>query len=370
MISVGVIGAGGFVGQSLVESCVLDSDVSVRAIIRNYRNLAGLCRFGSLVDVRRADAEDVPSLKEAVAGMHTVVNVTTGPPAGIGRSTKAIVVACRDAGVRRLVHLSSAVVYGDVLNPVGDDDPPVSRHWMPYARAKAAAELWLRERSTDEGLDIVVLRPGIVWGVRSPHTFDIARALGDKSAYLVGDGAGIFNGVFIANLTASIRACCQHPGRVSGFYNVGDCESVTWRDFFDALGPALDCDTRRLPVVDGGHFPRSVRSTIDSIQSLPMVNETYHRLKVHVSDGLKTSIRARLEGRYRYERNAAAYATSASVDREMWHLQRTRHKLPTAKFARTFGFVPPVSFPEGIRRTVSWLDSLGLVSRTHEASRD
>ena len=362
MTDIAIIGAGGFVGSRLAESLVLAGHPGVRAIIRSYRNMASLCRFGAALDVRRANAEAPEALAAALAGARTVVNVTTGAPAGIVRSTSAIYDACLRAGVSRLVHLSSAVVYGEVPTPVTDDSPPLSKHWMPYARAKAASEVWLRERLPSERLDVVVLRPGIVWGVRSPHTTGFARSLCDKSTYLVDGGAGIFNGIYIDNLVAGIRASCDAPGRAAGFYNVGDRETVTWRQFYEALGAPLGCDPSRLPQVSGDRFPRSLKSTIDTIQSLPLVNELYHRAKTQVPDGVKAAIKARLEGAYQYERRASFYAPQASVDRELWHLMRVRHKLPVDKFAKKFGFVPPVSFDEGIRKTIAWLQTLGWVA--------
>jgi nucleoside-diphosphate-sugar epimerase len=263
--------------------------------------------------------------------------------------------------VHRLVHLSSAVVYGDVLSPTGDDDPPLAKHWMPYARAKGASEVWLRERLGDQRLDVVVLRPGIVWGVRSPHTLGFAKSMIGKSAFLVDEGRGIFNGIYIDNLVAAIRASSDAAGRAAGFYNVGDAETVTWRQFFEALGRPLGCDVNRLPRVSGETFPRSVRSTIDTIQSLPLVNELYHRLKTTVPDGVKSAIKARLEGPYNFERRASRYVELPSVDRELWHLQRVRHKLPVDKFGRAFSFTPPVTFPEAARKTVAWLQTLGWV---------
>lgn len=364
MSQVAIVGAGGFVGLSLVESLVLGGSTDIYPIIRSYRNMAGLCRYGDAVSIRRADAEDVGSLSKALTGARTVVNVTTGPPAGIIRSTSAIYEACLRAGVRRLIHLSSAVVYGDVLAPVVDDDPPLAKHWMPYARAKAASELWLRQRLDDEHVDVVVLRPGIVWGVRSPHTTYIAKALAGKSAYLVDDGRGIFNGIYIANLIACVRACCEYLQRAAGFYNVGDHELVTWREFYDALGPSAHCDPARLPRVSGDHFPWSLGAAIDAVQSLPLVNESYHQLKAHVPDALKATIRNRLEGTYSYERFAASYAMQPAVDRELWHLQRVRHKLPVGKFENTFHFAAPVSFSDGIGRTTAWLATLGLARRS------
>src|SRR4051812_10306641 len=216
MSGIAIIGAGGFVGSRLIESLVLDGYPGVRAVIRNHRNLAGFCQFGEAVDVRRADAENVAALADAVAGVTTVVNLTTGAPAGIIRSTEVIVDACRRAGVRRFVHLSSAVVYGDVPLPIVDDAPPLSKHWMPYARAKAQAEVWLRSRLQDAGLETIVLRPGIVWGARSSHTLHFAQLLAGKRAFLVGRGDGIFNGVYIDNLTAAIQRCCDHDGPASG----------------------------------------------------------------------------------------------------------------------------------------------------------
>jgi nucleoside-diphosphate-sugar epimerase len=350
---------------------VLDQRPEVRAVIRTNRNMASLCRFGPAIDIKLADAENVSALTRAFEGVNTVVNLVTGPPATIVRSTRALVEACSGARVQRFIHLSSAVVYGDVLRqPVNDDDAPVARHWMPYARAKAASELWLRSRVGECDVEIVVLRPGVVWGVRSPHTVDIARRLAAKSAFLVNEGHGIFNGIFINNLTSCIRACCDHDGPAGGFYNVGDDETVTWRDLYNALGPALDCDATKLPIINGQRFPHSIGSTLDAVQSWPPVNAVYHRAKVYVPDDWKAAIRSRLEGDYQYERPAPIYASRPSIDREMWHLQQVKHKLPTRRFAETFAFKTPVPFRKGICRTLAWLDSLGFVSASFRVVLD
>ncbi|MEO8062838.1 MAG: NAD(P)-dependent oxidoreductase [Pseudomonadota bacterium] len=367
MSAIAIVGAGGFVGTSLIESLVLSGNTGARAVVRSYRNMAGFCRFGDAVEVKLADATREAALVKAFAGASVVVNVTTGPPAGIVESTRAIYNACRTAGVTRFVHLSSAVVYGDVERPIDDDAMPLDKHWMPYARAKAESERWLRTQ-THPGLEVVVLRPGIVWGVRSPHTLGFARSLAGKSSFLVDGGAHVFNGVYIANLVAMIRAACDAPGEVAGFYNAGDAERVTWREFYDALGGALGCDPAQLPLVSGEKFPWSTGAVIDAVQSLGPVNALYHKLKTRIPDGLKAAIRARLEGAYSFDRHATTYTSVASVNRELWHLQRVRHKLPVHKFAARFGFVTPVSFPEAIRRTITWIETLGLAVAQPQSS--
>jgi hypothetical protein len=122
-------------------------------------------------------------------------------------------------------------------------------------------------------------------------------------------------------------------------------------------------------VVSGAKFPWSLGAAIDAVQSQSLVNAMYHRLKTRIPDGLKAAIRARLEGAYDFERHAGVYATRVGVDRELWHLQRVRHKLPVDKFARDFAFVTPVNFAEAVRRTVTWLAALGLALPSN-ASRE
>lgn len=360
---IAVIGAGGFVGTRLIESLVLEGASDIRAVVRAYRSLAGLSRFGSAVDWRIADAENPAALAQALQGAGTAVNLTTGAPASIVRSTRTILEACVAAKVPRLIHLSSAVVFGEVTSSgINDDSPPLMRHWMPYARAKAAAERWLRERLPTSPCQVVVLRPGIVWGVRSPHTLQAVKALREKNVYLAGRGDGVFNSIYIDNLVAAILVCCAHQGAVRGFYNVADQETVTWRDFYAAFAPSCDYDIDQMPSVSSERFPWSRRAVIEYVQLLPAVNGFYHRLKASLPDTLKSRLKALLADGYNYGQTASAYNRQPVVDREVWHLQRVRHKLPTAKFCKDLGFTPPVTFEDGVRRTVAWMEFVGYES--------
>ena len=199
--SVAVIGACGFVGSQLVEHLASTGETQVRAIGRNPHKLELLSCGTGTVTKHVADAQRPRSLQTAIAGADVVINLVTGSPSTIRRSTRTLYRACVAANVSRLVHLSSAVVYGAVESPlINDDSPPIRGHWMPYARAKAAAERELHAQFGKGDLQITVLRPGIVWGPHSPHILEIARSLCQKRAFLVNDGEGIFNSIFIANL--------------------------------------------------------------------------------------------------------------------------------------------------------------------------
>jgi nucleoside-diphosphate-sugar epimerase len=318
-----------------------------------------------------ANAQDPASLLPVIRGSSTVINLTTGAPADILQTTQAIFNACVAGGVDRLIHLSSAVVYGEVLSPeVNDDSPPDSRHWMPYARSKAASEVWLRQQISKPSLQVAVLRPGVVWGPRSPHTLAFVKALLDKTACLVDGGRGIFNSIYIDNLIDGIQACHNHPADITGFYNVSDHETVTWRDFYATFAPYVGCDIDKLPNVSGDRFPWAARAMVDRVRSLPLISGLSDRLKARLPDRAKARIKAFLAGPYNYEGTAPGYATKPIIDREVWSLQRTKHKLPTIKFGRRFDFIPPVRFEEGVRRTVRWLAFLGYVPHQADSSNN
>jgi nucleoside-diphosphate-sugar epimerase len=240
---------------------------------------------------------------------------------------------------------------------------------MPYARAKSAAELWLRPRMATDNMNTIILRPGIVWGPRSPHTLQIVKMLLDKAAYLVGDGRGIFNAIYIDNLVSGIRACCNSRPGTTGFFNVADAETITWVEFFSAFAKHVGYDMARIPSVSGDRCPVDSGLALDWLLSLPGVNGLYHRSKRHVPDRLKSRLKTWLAAPYDYGGAASQYMSTPHVDRELWHLQKVQHKLAHTKFARHFGVTNHVSFDEGVRRTLNWLAFMGCVRPAGVPSR-
>jgi hypothetical protein len=150
---------------------------------------------------------------------------------------------------------------------------------------------------------------------------------------------------------------------VTGFFNVADQEQVTWREFYAAFAPACGYDMTRMPTVSSERFPWSGPAVFEYVQALPLVNESYYVLKARLPDRVKAVVKAWLAGERRYDRVAKDYVLRPLVARELWHLQRVRHRLPAAKFAQTFGVSAPVSFEEAVRRTTEWLTFLGYTAR-------
>lgn len=360
---VAILGAGGFVGARLLEMAVLGGRTDIVPVVRSYRSVARVANLG--MSHRLGDASRPESLERALSGCETVVNLTSGDPAEILRTTQSIYTAAVAAGARRLIHLSSATVYGQVERPdLADDAPPQLDHWMPYARAKGLAENFLRERMAERRIDIVVLRPGLIWGPRSPWIIRPATQLVSGSAFLVGDGGGICNLMYTDNLIHCIDTVVAHPGQNSGFYNVADDETTTWREYYAALAAGLGVDLATVHNVAADRYRTGFGGLVEEFKKLP----PYQWLKYHLSQETKAAIKLRLKLAFERDQPAQPGANAKpEVTRDMWQLQTTRHPLPVTKFRTTFGHRNPSSFASGIAASLAWLRFIGLEQRNSVA---
>jgi len=350
MGGIAVVGAGGFVGARLVQLAARSGREDVVPVVRGFHSVARSASLG--VRHRVADVARPETLARAFEGCDAVVNLTTGDPSEIVRTTVRLYDAAVAAGARVFVHLSSATVYGQVDRPdLRDDAPPIQGHWMPYAREKGRAEDLLRERMRDARTAIVVLRPGLVWGPGSPWVIGPATELMNGNAYLVGDGGGICDLMYVDDLVRAIHTVIDSP--VPGFYHVADDETPTWRAYYTALADGLGADIGSVHVIAGDRYRAGVSERIGTLRSGP----AYRWLKERLSLETRTALKARMR------RPGAAAASGPSVTRTMWDLQTTRHRRPTKKFHDTFGVGAGTAFSAGVEASLAWLRFIGVDER-------
>lgn len=202
-MKVGIIGANGFIGTRLTEQFHLTRFAEVRAIVRSYTSLAGLSRFK--LDYKIADALDYKSLTEAFTGCEVVVHCIAGDPDTILGSIQPVYSAAKNAGVQRLIYLSSAMVHGQMPAPGTDEESPLDpRQILPYNNAKVRAEKLLFKLRKKGKVEIIILRPGIVFGPRSAWITKFISDLLNGDAFLINYGKGICNSIYIDNLIHAI----------------------------------------------------------------------------------------------------------------------------------------------------------------------
>jgi len=349
---VAVVGAGGFVGARALALLARRSEREVVAVVRSYASIARVANRVS--EYRIADAEQPDALRRAFAGCDAVVDLAKPTPDRIVPTTANLYGAARDAGARLFVHLSSGTVHMPIARAdLPDDAPPRRDLWMPYAREKARADEYLRERmASPEGCAIVVLRPTLIWGPGSPYVLDTATALASGSAFVIGDGDGVCDLMYVDDLARCLDAVVAHAAPRSGFYNVGDEHAPTWAEYYAAIASGLGVDVRTIRSLATTPYRPGLRDSVEAFRA----GRAYRWLKTRVP--LET--REMLKRRMRRRRAMSIGPATPQLTREMWQLQSARYRLPTAQFTATFGSVSRTSFEDALSASLAWLRFIGV----------
>ena len=233
-----VTGAAGFIGSNLVRALLAKGER-----VRGFDNFAtgkpeNLAGLESAIDFREADILDLNSVHAAMEGVDYVLHQAAlgsvprsiADPARSNRvnveGTLNVLVAARDAGVKRLVHASSSSVYGDTPTlPKREEMPP--NPISPYSVSKLAAELYVRTFYRVYGLPTVCLRYFNIFGPRqlwdSQYSAVLAkfitRMLQGESCTIFGDGEQSRDFTYVenavsANLLAAVAPADEVAGRV------------------------------------------------------------------------------------------------------------------------------------------------------------
>ena len=228
-----VLGATGFIGSRLMATLAATPGIEpVAASRRASASASGKWQTVSL------DTMNAQSLAQGLAGMDAVVNCVAGDAATIRTGASLLAEACRQAGVKTVVHLSSMAVYGSALGPV-TEQTPLSKDAGWYGEAKCEAEASLLGLA-DVAHRVVVLRPGCVYGPGSEQWVGrIARLL---KARRIGDlgaaGDGYSNLVHVDDVAQAVVGGLLNA-QAQGSYNLSSPDSPCWNDYFVLLAKQL-----------------------------------------------------------------------------------------------------------------------------------
>lgn len=352
---VAVLGAGGFIGSRAVELFHLTNTFDVRPVVRRPASMARSARFG--LDCRLADMRDRHALAEAFSGCDAVVHLATGDPSAIRGGVRPVHDAAVDSGVRRIVYLSTASVHGQAPDVETTEHTPLhQRHALPYNNAKVRAEREWSRLASRRLVELVVLRPAIVFGPRSRWVASCAEELLDGRAYLIDDGGGICNTVYVDNLLHAIRLALTVPQAAGGTFFVGDREPLTWREFYQPIARALGIDPASIPLVtELPDFRPGLQDRLRALKSTPLAQFGLR----HVPTGLKRSVKAALAAARASDAGTAPAPRGPQPTLEMALLQRCRWQLSWSRAADALGYEPVVPVAEGMRRSIAWLRFAG-----------
>ena len=237
-----VTGGSGFVGTALIRRLAADG-WTVRALARSPEAEAKVRRAGA--EAVRGDLLDAGALERGARGagvaFHSAARLGDfGPWKEFRRvnvdGTKAVIAACRAAGVQRLVHVGTeaALMHGQPLVAVDEHYPLALRSRAPYSATKAAAEAAVIE-ANGNGLETVVVRPRFVWGAGDTTLLPVLVAMA-RSGRLrwVGGGRQLTSTTHVANTVEGL-VLAAGKGVPGNAYFVTDGSPVVFREFVSAL---------------------------------------------------------------------------------------------------------------------------------------
>lgn len=261
---IGVTGASGFVGRAIVAD-LLARDCRVRAAVRHHD--AGLY-FGSSGDL---SLDVIGSIEQHVdwsgflAGMDCLIHCaarthfTHEPPLEALAAYRSINVdgtlnlalQAAKSGVRRFVFLSSVKVNGESTRPgcpYRADDLPAPQD--AYGISKMEAEQGLFKIARETGMEVVVIRPPLVYGPGVKGNF-AAMARWLSRGVPLPLGAVVDNRrslLALDNLVDLVRTCIHHPVAANQIFMASDGEDLSTSDLLRRLGLAMGRRANLLPV--------------------------------------------------------------------------------------------------------------------------
>lgn len=256
-------GANGFVGRGMQVRLLSDNKHSLRSAMREIPvdPPAGLdvCIVPSLgadADWREA-LQDVEAVVHCAARVHVMQEQALDPLAEFRRAnvegTLCLARQAIEAGVRRFVFVSSIKVSGEQTRP-GDafhaDDTPLACD--PYGISKLEAEEGLLALASVSGLEVVIVRPPLIYGPGVKANFlSMMRWLNKGIPLPLGAISNRRSLVALDNLVDLLVLCLTHPGAAGERFLVSDGEDMSTSELLRGLGHALGRPARLLPVPQG-----------------------------------------------------------------------------------------------------------------------
>jgi len=316
MVTYLVTGVAGFIGSALARAVLAQGD-KVRGVDNfSTGNRENLAEILDQIDFRQVDLLDAPAMNDACQGIDFVFHQAAIPsvpksvldPVASNRAnvdgTLNLLVAARDAKVKRVIYAASSSAYGDTPTlPKREDMTP--NPISPYAVAKLAGEHYMISFFRCYGLETVCLRYFNIFGPRQDPSSQYSGVLAKFALQMLqaepptifGDGTQSRDFTYIDNAVSANLLACKAPAA-------------------DIAGKVFNCATGK-------------RADL---------NQTFQILK-------------KLTG-YKGE---AKYGPERSGD--------IKHSLADLSRAEKYlGYKPQVEFEEGLRRTVEWYKKQSLVS--------
>lgn len=255
-----VTGATGFVGQAVLERLSAQANLELVAAVRKPVSELPGCATSVQVAGLEADTDWRQALEATGAVIHCAARVhvmddqSSDPLAEFRKvnveGTLNLARQAAAAGVKRFIFVSSIKVNGEGAAPGHSykaDDVPAPMD--PYGISKLEAEQGLRVIAAETGMEVMIIRPVLVYGPGVKANFLSMMRWLNKGVPL--PFGAIYNKrslVALDNLVDLIVTCIDHPAAANQVFLVSDGEDLSTTELLSKMAAALGKPARLLPL--------------------------------------------------------------------------------------------------------------------------
>ena len=234
---VALTGASGYAGGHILKRLLARGD-SVKALVREGSVTPSLTSSGA--EIIRGVLGNADDAQRLVQGCDAVMHIaavyrTAGHPDSYYREinvegTRRLLEAAAEAGVRRFVHTSTVGVHGDVTNPPADESAPIAPSDI-YQESKAEADALAREFGRAHGLEVVIVRPGAIYGPGETRLLKVFRSIARGRYAVVGKGTPHYHLVYVDDLVDGFLLALDRPEAAGETFIIAGPRSVSQDEF-------------------------------------------------------------------------------------------------------------------------------------------
>ncbi|MEZ5504333.1 MAG: NAD-dependent epimerase/dehydratase family protein [Halioglobus sp.] len=240
-----ITGATGFVGRHVVARLAREGRFHLRCLVRGDSDVSALRALGGDISFHVGDITCRETLEEPLRGAWGVVNLagyrefwSRDPDhfyALNERGASNVFRASLDAGVRKVVHVSTPLAYGVPDRIPFDEQTTPGRHPSDYARSKYLGDQAGWRLHTEDNLPLTIVHLAAVIGAGDDKaTMEVKRAVDGRLPALVGANT-TYTYVYVKDAADAIVRALLKQDSIGRSYLIGN-QRATTRDYFEMIG--------------------------------------------------------------------------------------------------------------------------------------
>lgn len=244
-----ITGASGFLGSTLAHRLAAEG-AQVKALTRSP-DKATLLHNSPSIEPVQGDITDAKGINALARGCEYVFHVAVNygswdeqHQVNVG-GTRVVAQAAAEAGVKRLIAVSSIAVYGYArVGLLSEASPLTPTPHEQYSMTKAKSETIVREIARRHHLSYSIIRPGMIYGPRSGQwTDNLFRHASRRPLIWIGDGSGSTFPIHVDDVVDLMLMLATHPSAHNETFNCVSHHPVTWREFLGAYAALVNNKT-------------------------------------------------------------------------------------------------------------------------------